>query len=490
MSEYLNITVYSYIYLAIVIAIFFYTIRNRLDILCVCAVCFVVYTMYCFFGYGISGFYRPKLSPLLYWLVYIQMFMILGFTWYSRKKDGSKYLLSANEESKSEEYAAEENVRLTRSFYLYTCVIVLFALINIIPLSVAGFAAGKSNVWSNTNVLYIVSLYGAYPSFAYGLHVNKKRIWVPSLLIELTIFFAGSRAFAATLIILFLCERGVSLWRKGKGNLGVFVLGASAVLFLLVYRAVDQAIMQGDVATALATLADPMVWVEALEFNEPRVILANYDYALTSGIDLPAGDVLYRILDFVPGLTKLIPIELAYPEYFSTWLQVEVTGSTGVGGTIWGESHAMFGVFGVLLFTSIWLVCMRYANNHLDYHSPYSSFVIAVGTYLAWYINRLDFNRVGQAVKVTTLCFLIWACFYLVLGGELSFGKRIKIRLDERLLAWVNGLYRKYVDPVYQIVYRCWKKFAQPMVDQVNAYKTMLANKAKAYLKQMKNREN
>lgn len=442
MSEYLNITGFSIGYLLVVIAIFIYTIRNRLDILCISAVCYVVYSMYCIFGYGISGLYRPHLSPQLYGLVYLQMFLILGFTMIVRRKDKTRYLQNKAADDHQEDDGSQRRI-LTNAFYIYTFIIVLFALVNVVPIGFVGFAAGKQNVWNQTNILYIISLYGAYPSFAYGLHTKNKLIWIPSMLVELTIFFAGSRAFTATLIIILLCERGVTLWKKQKGNIGIFILGASAVVFLLFYRMVDRAIMQGDMDTVLQTLSDPAAWLEALEFNEPRVIIANYDYVLTSGIQLPAGDILYRFLDFVPGLTSLIPIELKYPEYFSTWLMDQVAASAGVGGTIWGESFAMFGTFGVVLFTLLWLFLLRFSNNHLDYHRPYSSFIIALGTYLAWYINRLDFNRVGQSFKVTVFCFLIWACIYLVLGGELQFGKKIRIKLSGQVLRYLNVIWSK-----------------------------------------------
>jgi len=65
----------------------------------------------------------------------------------------------------------------------------------------------------------------------------------------------------------------------------------------------------------------------------------------------------------------------------------------------------------------------------LDYHENHSYFIVALGTYFAWYINRLDFNRVGQACKVMFFCFLIWAVIYMVLGGAVRIGRfSIKLR--------------------------------------------------------------
>ena len=91
-----------------------------------------------------------------------------------------------------------------------------------------------------------------------------------------------------------------------------------------------------------------------------------------------------------------------------------------MGGTIWGESYAMFGMTGVILFTYVWLCFVRYSNRHLSYCKEHSYFVVSLGIYLSWYINRLDFNRVGQVTKITVMCFLMWAFIYMVLGGTVK----------------------------------------------------------------------
>ena len=126
-----------------------------------------------------------------------------------------------------------------------------------------------------------------------------------------------------------------------------------------------------------------------------------------------------------------------------------MNASAGVGGTIWGESHAMLGVFGVLFFTIIWLLFVNLGNKHLNHHKPYSSFAIGLATYLAWYINRLDFNRVGQAFKITTFCFLMWAGIYFLLGGELRFGKKLILQRDDfirKIKKFTNRIIAKNCD--------------------------------------------
>ena len=413
-------TGYSIIYMILSAILLAYTVRHRVDLLSVAAACYIVYSIYCIPGIGISGYYRPKLSLSLYCSVYLQLLLITAFTFYIRSKLRFREKYVNSDDNRRESPSKEKMLNL--SFRIYTAVIAVFALVNIVPVGMDGFASGKSNVWDQTNIFYIISLYGAYPSFAYGIHKRDKWIWVPSLLIELTIFFAGSRAFTATMIIIFLCEKAANLWKRGKGNFRIYVLGAAGIVFLLLYRMVDQFIMAGDMSGTINMLKNPMTWITALEFNEPRVIIANYDYVFTSGIRLPFWDILYRIVDFIPGLNGIFGIEPSYPEYFSTWLMDQVHGSAGVGGTIWGECYAMFGYFGIVMFTLIWLMFIYNANRHLDYHEEYSYFIVSLGTYLAWYINRLDFNRVGQACKIMLFCFLIWAFIFLILGGTIKTG--------------------------------------------------------------------
>ena len=411
-------TGYSYIYIILSVILLLYSISNRLDLLCVAAVCYIVYSIYCIPGIGISGFYRPRLSPSLYGAVYVQLLIIISYIVLSR------FVIKTQEASglgNNDEMDRDNVLRL--SFRVYTLIILAFAIMNILSAGVAGFMEGKSTVWERTNVFYIISLYGAWASFAYGIHNNDKMVWIISLLIELTIFFAGSRAFLATIIVIFLCEKGTSLWKNRKGNLRIFLLGAFGIVFLLIYRMVDHNIMVGDISGALTILKNPDTWLTALEFNEPRVIIANYDYAFTSGVRMPLGDVIYRIIDFVPGLTSLFKIDLMYPEYYSTWLMEQVHGGSGVGGSVWGESYSMMGFPGIVVFTLIWLAFIYKCNKHLDYHGNYSYFLVSLGIYFAWYINRLDFNRIAQACKVMLLCFLIWLFVYLIFGGVLILGK-------------------------------------------------------------------
>ena len=425
--------VYSLIYIVLAAILLLYTAMHRMDLLCVAAVCYIVYTIYCIPGIGISGFYRPKLSPQLYWCVYSQLLLILLVSAILRNKEKRKDTLIRQGIKADEEKVNEKIVYF--SFLLYTAVIFAFALVNIVKVGFSGFASGKLNVWEQTNVFYVISLYGTYPAFAYGIHKKKKLIWIPCLFVELTIFFAGSRAFAATMVIIFLCERGSLLWKNRKKNFRIYILGALAVLFLLIYRMVDKQIMSGNIEGVFQTLSKPSTWAVALEFNEPRVIIANYDYVLTQKFRLPAGDVVYRIIDFIPGLSSLLHIDLKYPEYFSAWLQQEVHGSEGVGGTIWGESYAMFGYPGVFFATILWLVFVKACSKHLNYSKSHSYFVVAIGTYLSWYINRLDYNRVGQACKVMLFCFLIWSAFYLCLGGVFHF-KKTAFSINKK--SWIN----------------------------------------------------
>ena len=424
-------TVYSLIYIILSVILLLYSIRNRLDLLCIASVCYLVYTMYCIPGTGISGYYRPVLSHSLYYSVFTQLVIITSFVLIARytiKHRNATQQTPLQEKGNDEDNNKNERL-LKTAFRIYTLIIVAFAAMNIASVGLSGFMAGKSVVWEQTNVFYIVSLYGAWPSFAYGVHKKDMLVWIPSLLVELSIFFAGSRAFTATIIIIFLCERGTILWQKKKDFIMIYILGGIGVLFLLLYRKIDTFIMEGDINGALNALLRPQTWMEALEFNEPRVIIANYDYAFTSGMRFPIGDVVYRIIDFVPGLTSLVGIKLKYPEYYSSWLMDEVHASAGVGGSIWGESYAMMGFLGIIFFTIVWLVFINFCNKHLDYHSSYSYFIVSLGTYLAWYINRLDYNRVAQSFKVLLLCFLIWAIVYLFIGGTIIIGKYcIKLR--------------------------------------------------------------
>ena len=426
-------SIFSIIYLVLAALLLVFTMRSQIDILSMAAVCFLVYTMYCILGIGISGCYRPKLSGTLYYIVYTQILIILLYMVCIRRRDKIRQAKAAALPSLTAAPQGEgSEQRLDMAFAIYTAIMVGFVLWNIAIIGIGGFLSGKANVWDRVNIFYIIALYGSFPSFAYGMHRRKTIIWLPSLIIEASIFIAGARAFTATLIVIFLCECGMLLWKNRRKNMKLYILGGTAVIFLLIYRKIDTYIMIGDISGAIRILRNPLIWAQALEFNEPRVIIANYDYVLTQRFRLPPGDVIYRLVDFIPGAVSALPIKLTYPEYFSAWLQAEVQGSAGVGGTIWGESYAMFGIWGIFIFTLLWLSFVHFCNRHLKYERAHSCFWVALGTYLAWYINRLDFNRVGQVCKIHLLCYLLWGVIYISLGGEMTLFNRFKRYLHNR----------------------------------------------------------
>lgn len=405
----------SIIYICLAIFLSLKLIKRRIDLLLISAFCFIIYSMYCAVGIGISGQYRPDLSDKLYFLIFIQIIIILCNLHYHDKHEITMQSLSNS-----------ENTTIVRfSFYIYTAIMFVFMISNVMSVGLNSFAQGKNDVWGNVNILYIISLYGAFPSFAYGIHYGEKYVSLAAILIEALIFFAGARAFMATLIVIYFCNKGQQLWIKNKSNFIVFLSASMAVIFMLFYRMIDKMVMYGDFHTIYNFIFDIDVWLTALEFNEPRVIIANYDYIVNYDFRLPFVDIIYRFIDFVPGLTKILPITTIYPEYFSDILDDFVMGSTGVGGTIWGEWYAMFGTLGVVIGTFLWLRFLCFCNVHLSFHKPYSPFLVSLGVYMGWYINRLDFNRVGQISKVIFMCFCIWAIIYILLGGALKIGKYI-----------------------------------------------------------------
>ena len=259
---------FSITYIIIAAILLLYSVRHRLDILCVASVCYIVYSIYCVPGIGISGFYRPKLSASLYYAVFTQMILIIVFVSLSRylvKCRDTRLTIHNNSNTGKKDSNSDKALKI--SFRIYTFIILCFAMVNVASVGLSGFAAGKSIVWEQTNVFYVISLYGAWPSFAYGFHKNDKVVWIPSLLVELTIFFAGSRAFATTIIVIFLCEKGTELWKNRKNYMRIYILGAVGIVFLLLYRMVDTYIMRGDFSGAINALKNPVTWMTALEFN-------------------------------------------------------------------------------------------------------------------------------------------------------------------------------------------------------------------------------
>ena len=95
--------------------------------------CFIVYSIYCIPGIGISGYYRPKLSHELYYLIYLQIFIIFIFLFITRAAEKGKTIKFIKNnylfEQKKETDVQYPKI-LDTSFYIYTTIMVVFAVIN------------------------------------------------------------------------------------------------------------------------------------------------------------------------------------------------------------------------------------------------------------------------------------------------------------------------------------------------------------------------
>ena len=61
-------------------------------------------------------------------------------------------------------------------------------------------------------------------------------------------------AFTATLIVIFLCEKGTSLWNKRKGNLKIYILGALGIANMWIAIFADVGVMVLAVLNAVRAL--------------------------------------------------------------------------------------------------------------------------------------------------------------------------------------------------------------------------------------------
>ena len=138
-------TIYSWIYIILSIMVIIAIMKGKIDLISVCGACYILYTMYCIFGIGIAGFYRPRLSHKLYYYVYCQLLIIFFYLVWKNYRDKTE-IKNSLENAHSVE-SIKESRAMKLSFIAYTCVIAAFSFVNMARIGFSGFASGKANVW-------------------------------------------------------------------------------------------------------------------------------------------------------------------------------------------------------------------------------------------------------------------------------------------------------------------------------------------------------
>ena len=248
---------------------------------------------------------------------------------------------------------------------------------------------------------------------AFTLAFEQRR--VPLILISaiplMVEIYAGFRSSIAIAIIAVAC-----LWlnRQGETRLlvkqwRVLLIGAAATLFLFVYKLLFSAVKAGDWELISELIMNPALYSNAFLNSEPfltqsilnEVVREDFQVGLTHFAATPLSFLL-----FAPELGWILPT-------FNDLVQAQLfpnLADSGIAANIWAEMLSAGGWPLLLLFISIFALCLCWGSYLIRVRDPVlRSGIVAMFCFLAFYAHRNELQFQVTLEKRTLLFFaLCW----------------------------------------------------------------------------------
>lgn len=398
-----------YIFLCVILMVILYF--RKIDILTVGSICFIIYHIY---GFGNELFihsreraeyylYVSRISASLHIILCLQIlvliFAILIYDFRKQKKE----LFNTHKLYNRDKHPIE----IEKTFFILGIICLLYYLANVLNIGFSKLSGDKAEVWSETGLFYVSSLWGAMGLYTFALINNKKKYYFIALIPVLIHLFIGSRAYFATIAITTLLVYGKSIGNRFFKKNRLIFLSAITFILIMAYKTFWLDIKALDFNSVYRKLKDIETYKFVFRLGEPRIVLSNYNYIIETGFKLTFHDVVARIATFIPFLNRFIyaPNGLL----LSKVIQNQFNAKYGLASSLWGEAYAIGGYIGIFVFFIIWIIIITRADKMIEKPSWYSYILIPYFVYLAFYAHRMDIMKIiGNFKMVIFIMFLFW----------------------------------------------------------------------------------
>ncbi len=402
-------------------------LMRRLDLYSVAAVCLIIYNIYCTTDYvwiashekaGVN-YYEGYIDFRVYAIVIVQVvIMILVILWH----DLSNRKYTQEPHDKSSGIGKYSKAQLDKIFWLTGVVSLAIMLSNVATIGLKGLSASKSAVWAQTNVLYITGLWLAMAVFAYAMKTKQRNyLWLslPQILVHL---FIGSRAYFAVIVIVALVCWSSDKPFTFKRNTAIVIVAFFGMMGIMLYKQIFEEVKAGDIDAIVAILQDPETYNWIMRWGEPRIVLANFNYVVTTGLTLSPEEIIGRIVTVIPFLNDYYPIS-ERNLLLSTVVIGDLNSSYGLASNIWGEFYCIgsYPLVALMYFLWLWLVSM--GNRMITSKSWTACFALPLVSYFAFYIHRMDFVKVLGNVKMDLCAMMVWWLVACLVLGYIAIGR-------------------------------------------------------------------
>lgn len=398
----------EYIFLILALALLVYVFTRKFDFFSVGAICYIIYHFHMIYGIvfiashekvGVNLYYAT-IDTALYIVVYLQLLlMFVSIFIYDHLNLNKHHLTTISKRN-------QNVLAINKSFLLIGILSLSFFLYDIYKIGFSNLTGNKSEVWDNISVFYIFTMWSALAVFTYSVKNKKYGLLLLSVPQVVTHLFIGSRAYFAAMVIVFLILYRDKLRGSMQANIRTYIFGGLGLLGIMVYKKIYTYVKAFDFQSVMLILADKETYLWVLRFGEPRIVLANYNYIISTNFRLEFEDIIARFISVIPFANKFVspPNGLLLSNIF-----IENFNSTyGLASNFWAEGYAMFGYIGIFVFYMLWILSLLLGNILLDSQKWSKYFMIPILAYFSFYIHRMDFVKVIGNIKFLFFAMLIW----------------------------------------------------------------------------------
>lgn len=409
-------------------------VNKRVNYLSIFAISYLLFTSPCVLGVTWISYNSNiiKISNKTYYVIFAQ-FVILIFALFIDKIKGKKIrqLYNNSEQIKKNDssviFLSQNNDSL---FYFFAFISICFFVYELFfNIGLNEIAKGKNVYMQEASGLLNFSLYLAYSSFAYSLHMEKKWMLILSSSVILGFLFLGSRTYATVAVVYFVVFFGSRIRKKITSNKKLLFGGAIGFYMMLLYKTIYTDVNTFRFDSVISKLSQSSTYIEVFQFKDANTFMSLYDYIINSDFQLPFSDVIARILSVIPYANKIIITE--YPLRLSDMFMNEWFRSTyGLGGTFFGETVTMFGILWGPIFSFAFILWLLNKLEDTPQKSLYSKCFSGIfASYTCFFIHRADWVQIVGAFKMVILIYLITQTFNLMLYKRTIILKKKKITL-------------------------------------------------------------
>ena len=422
----MNILIYS----SLILSLFYFLLRNRVDFLLVFFISTVLYHWQIIYGTIIVPPYSFEVNDISKIIIMIVLITHLIITCIHDTINNKNVLINIHD------------LKSYNRIAYVLCFISLFLTIK--ALYIVGYQFTYKDEYKNAlaenNISMIFTYYSSAMSLLFGILTRNRKLIILSFLPLINYAYMGYRALFVVAIIGSIT---ISFYNTKLFSKKILKL-TSIIILVFLFFSIQKVIYYEVKKTenfSLKNHVEKIISKDARYDNLNEYLKSIFFYSefgqTSSNLTLSIDNELGKKYDFTTMLLGSIPFVKNFSDIseddvrFSRLIRNYANPgfSYGLASNVWGEAYAALGFFGVFLFSIIVSSTISVLNSVFFRKNIFYLFNILFLSFLSFYIHRNDMTLIFAHIKNSV--FLI-ICALLIVSFYQLFLKILKINLEKK----------------------------------------------------------